>query len=50
MTFEFARAFANVFLSGGEFFCCLDVKVLVFEMYDVVVVNDDFIIDEVMYV
>ena len=49
MTPEFARALANVLPSGGELFCCSDVKALASEMYDVVAANDDFIIDEATY-
>jgi tRNA (guanine-N7-)-methyltransferase len=49
MTPEFARALANVLPSGGELFCCSDVKALACEMYDVVAANGDFIIDEATY-
>ena len=49
MTPEFARALANVLPSGGELFCCSDVKALACEMYDVVAANGDFTIDEATY-
>lgn len=49
MTPDFARAIADVLPSGGELYCCSDVRALAEEMYDVVAANDDFKLDEVTY-
>ena len=49
MTPEFARAVADILPSGGELYCCSDVKSLAEEMYDVVAANADFALDEATY-
>jgi tRNA (guanine-N7-)-methyltransferase len=50
VTPEFVCVLAKILPSGGELYCCSDVKPLAEEMYDVVGANDDFILDEATYV
>ena len=49
MTPQFARTLAELLPVGGELYCCSDVLALAEEMYDVVLANEDFEIDETTY-
>jgi len=49
MTPQFTRTLAELLPVGGELYCCSDVLALAEEMYDVVLANEDFEIDETTY-
>lgn len=49
MTPQFARTLAELLPVDGELYCCSDVLALAEEMYDVVLANEDFEIDETTY-